>query len=187
MMGNNSIFFFFFSSQMIYLGLLGHSHSRRLLRHWHPDDNFWPMGLPGHTHILQYMHNDITDETHYTHITTNHPHLGAILITWGDNDIDQPGDTINDRVTLDIVRSLISLLLFFVHHNIAVFIIPPLTRSIPSLTTSQHYRTAATYITHALVRYITDLKLPYTPLISLPSLSMADDGIHLTHQIHMKP
>ena len=103
MADNNSQHLF---SQMIYLGLLGHSHIRRLLRHWHPNDNIWPIGLPGHTHLLQYMHNDITDDSHYTHIISNHPHLGAILIAWGDNEMDQPGDTIKNGITYDIVHSL---------------------------------------------------------------------------------
>ena len=116
---------------MIYLGLIGHSHIRRLLRHWHPTASMRTIGLPGHTHLLQYMHINPSDATHYRHITNNHPHMTAILIAWGDNDIDQPGETISNGITYDIVRSLISLLLFFIHSNISVFIIPPLPRPTP--------------------------------------------------------
>ena len=95
---------------MIYLGLLGHSHVQRLLRHWHRTDTYTPIGQRGHTHNLAYIHINPTDGTHYQYIMVNHPHINAILIAWGDNDIDQPGQTINSGITYNIVRSLISLL-----------------------------------------------------------------------------
>ena len=171
---------------MIYLGILGHSHARRLLRHWHISESYTPSGLPGHTHILAYMHINPSDDTHYSHIPINNPHINAILMTWGDNDIDQPGDTISTGITYDIVRSLIALLLFFNSRNVPVFIIPPLPRSTPSLTSHPHYTTAVIYINRSLARHITDLRIPYSPLISPPSLTMSPDGIHPSTQAYEK-
>ena len=132
------------------------------------------------------MYTDTNDETHYTNLSENHPHMNAILMSWGDNDIDQPGETVNNRITYDIVRSLITLSLFFLQYHIAVFILPPLPRTTPSLTTHQLYTTAAINITHSLFRHISDLRIPYTPMISLPSLSLAEDGVHFTtHSYHI--
>ena len=165
---------------MIYIGLIGHSHIQRLHRHWHHTEHMRTVGLPRHTHLLQYMHTDPSDPTHYRHITINHPYMTTILISWGDNDIDQPGETISNGITYDIIRSLISLLLHFIHNNVTAFIIPPLPRPTPSLTTPQLYRTAALNITHTLARHINDLRIPYTPLINLPALTIAEDGVHPT-------
>ena len=109
------------------------------------------------------MHINPTDGTHYQYIMVNHPHINAILIAWGDNDIDQPGQTINSRITYDIVRSLISLLLFFIHHNVAVFIVPPLPRTTPSLTYHPSYTNATIHITSSLARHIAELRIPYSP------------------------
>ena len=170
--------------QMWYIGILGHSHARKLHRYWYRTTNITPIGLPGHKHILAYMHTPPTQETHYSHITVKHPHINTILISWGDNDIDQPGETIKLGITRDIVQSLIYLILFFAQQNIPVFIIPPLPRKTPSLTTHVNYTAAAMYITHWLARYINDLRIPYSPIISLPSLAMSRDGIHPTFQAY---
>ena len=169
---------------MFYLGFLGHSHIRRLHRHWHPTDTMRVIWLPGHSRLLQYMHIPPTDAAHYSLITTNHPHMTVILISWGDNDFDQPGDTISSGITYDIARSLISLLLYFIYQNITVFILPPLPRTTPSLTTHPRYTSAAMYISQSLARQIADLRIPYSPLISPPSLAMSVDGIHFTTQAY---
>ena len=172
--------FFFFILQMyiflalicgaINLGLLGHSHTRYLHRHSvHP--NIHTTLLPGHSFILPTFYTSPTDITHYINIPHAHPHLDAILISWGDNEIDQPGHTISNGIANAIIDSLTELLLFFTQNNIPTFILPPLPCPIPTFAQTHDYNTARHFIRPRLQNTIANLHFNYEPLITLPDLT----------------
>ena len=95
----------------INLGLLGHSHTTHSHRHpLHP--YIHTILLPGQSFMLPTLHIPPTEPTHYTHIPHEHPHLDAILISWRDNEIDQPGPIISNGIANTIILALMEITLF---------------------------------------------------------------------------